>query len=73
MNIPVLQDPTIAVRVRRAGIAVPAGCLTGVYVLLRDSRPDGLLNSLGTICGMHGLVAVTVKIIAGTVAPPETA
>ena len=61
VNIPVLQDLTIAVGVRRAGIAMPAGYLPAMYLLLRRGRSDGLFNSLGTVVGMHGGVAVAVE------------
>jgi len=54
VDIPVLQDLTLAVGVGRAGIAMAAGYLPAMHLLLRPDRPDSLFDSLSAVVGMHG-------------------
>src|SRR4051795_8151538 len=61
MNTPMLQDPTFATSMDRAGIAMPAGYLSALYRFLRLGFCKRLCESLNAVVWMHGAVSIAVE------------
>src|SRR3984893_7440753 len=56
VDIPVLQYLAFAVDVDRAGLAMPAGYLPAMYLLLRRGRSDNLPTRRAAVVGMRDCV-----------------